>query len=60
MTAKRPPTPWSIEDESEAVAMYDDGRSVRDIAEWLGRPVSSVYALLHRRGLLPRPEPAAP
>ena len=47
---------FSAEDKEEAVRMYAAGKTIREIAQWLGRPVGSVWTILSRdAGVTMRP-----
>lgn len=48
-------TPWSAEDEVEAVELYRAGKSLLELGLWFGRWRSSVRVMLIRRGVQMRP-----
>lgn len=51
MTAKRTPArPWTIDDQSRAEAMLDDGASFREVGRTLGRNRSVIMRRFPGRG----------
>ena len=40
---------------AEAVKLYAEGQTIRQIAEWMDRPIASVHNVLRRRSVAMRP-----
>lgn len=46
---------FTADEERESAQLYADGKTVRQIAEWLDHPAGSVYLMLKRLGVEFRP-----
>lgn len=51
---------FSADEEREAARLYADGKTVRELAEWFGRPTGSIHTMLRRLGVQFRPRGSAP
>lgn len=46
---KQPWSQFTPDEAAEAKQMHEAGSTIREIAEWLGKPVASVYTMLRQK-----------